>query len=122
MYENWNLSDKNSNKFSFQSLVNELLYLHFVYPLTYVGIMASSYMMAAMAHERLTAVCSKNNESWCNLTCYLCIVLIPAVIFNLPKFFEYTLEKDPKEIYAFIPADFKINHNYIRCQKNTSPW
>ena len=95
--------------------VIEALYLHVVYPLYFVGITASSFMMAAMAHERSTAICSKNTESWCNLTRYLSLVLIPALIINLPMFFEFTWEKDSNDVYAFLPSDFTLEPNYIRC-------
>ena len=107
---------------SFQGHVDETLYLHFLYPLTFVGITASSFMMAAMAHERSTAIGSKNAESWFNLTRYLALVLIPALIINLPKFFEYTWEKDSENVYVFLPADFKMDPNYSRCQFKPFWW
>jgi hypothetical protein len=76
-------------------------------------------MMAAIAHERATAIASKNAKSCCSLTRYLSLVLILALIINLPKFFEYTWEKDPKDVYVFHRANFKMDPNYIRCQTLT---
>ncbi|XP_023333119.1 FMRFamide receptor [Eurytemora carolleeae] len=118
----------------FDSEVYAIFFPRVFYPLNNISMTLSIFLVMVITHERYIAVCHphayRQNEAEGGGTRVLictCIVLIPAIIINIPKFFETELtfedSVDNEGLFnnytvSYDVTDLRKNPNYIRFYVN----
>ena len=96
--------------FNFENTVLILLFPHVIYPIRNMAFTASIFMTVAIAYERYSAIkypiqhyqLLRSRKFRRNmLTRYILIVIVFAIVFNLPKFFETEIQ------WSYVSDDIK---------------
>ncbi len=101
---------------TFQIFAHVVFEIYVVYPLRSIAVTATVYMVMAITHERYSILAgfqrartAKDNQKM--LAIYLIVVFLPAIIFNLTKFFEVTWREDYGVTTKIVTA-LRMNQHY----------